>query len=113
MPEKKKIRWWSVSAILILPFVLIFIPLYRSVRYEVNWRAAFSMVAVFEVVMFLAEHYSLSRGHWIYNDSRIWGVKIWGVPIEEPLIYYLFPPLFVVTLLHALRKGLQTKAGIR
>ena len=35
-------------------------------------------------------------GFWVYNTERLLGPEIWGVPIEEPLIYYLLPPIMVV-----------------
>jgi len=101
----KKGKWWPLSALLIIPFMFLFLPLYRVVRSEVNWKAAWATVILFEVVMFLAEAFSISRGHWVWNESRIFGYKIWGVPIEEPLIYYWFPIIFVIALFHAFKKG--------
>ncbi len=105
----KKGFWIPLTVILALPFVLIFIPLYRAARTEVHWKAVFATITVFEIVMFLSEHFSLSRGHWVWNEARILGPKIWGVPIEEPLLYYWFPVIFVITLLHAIRKAIKNR----
>ncbi|OVE77928.1 hypothetical protein BVX98_01635 [bacterium F11] len=105
----KKGKWWPISALILIPFMLIFLPLYKAARNLVNWKAVFFTVVTFEVVMFLAEAFSISRGHWVWNESRIFGYKIWGVPIEEPLLYYWFPPVFIITLFHFIRKKIEDK----
>jgi lycopene cyclase domain-containing protein len=95
---------WPASVILAAPFFLLLIPLYKAARERVNWKAALAMIATFEALMFCAEAFSVSRGHWIWNPNRILGPSIFGIPIEEPLLYYWFPPLFVVLLMHAFEK---------
>ncbi len=92
---------WPASVVLAAPFFLFVIPLYRAARERVNWKAAAALVATFEVLMFFAEFFSVSRGHWIWNPNRTLGPTVFGIPIEEPLLYYWFPPLFVVILMHA------------
>lgn len=91
---------WPATVILAVPFMLLFVPLYKAAKTRVNWRAALAMVATFEILMICAELFSVSRGHWIWNPNRTLGVMFFGVPIEEPLLYYWFPPLFVVVLMH-------------
>lgn len=91
---------WPATLVLAAPFALIFIPLYRAARERVNWKAALAMIATFEVLMLAAELFSVSRGHWIWNPNRTLGLHFFGIPIEEPLLYYWFPPLFVVILMH-------------
>lgn len=99
-------KWVPLWALLKIPFLLLFIPLYRAVKDDVNWKAAWATVAVFETVLMTAEWYSLKRGHWVYNEARILGPKVFGIPIEEPLLYYLFPPLIVICLMHFIHKKL-------
>ena len=72
-----------------------------------NWKAAFATVVLFESVVFPAEAFSVSRGHWVYNDARIWGARIFNVPIEQPLLYYVFPALFVIASFHVIRMVLR------
>ncbi len=93
-------RRFPVTVILAVPFALIFMPMYRAARERVNWKAALAMIATFEALMICAELFSVSRGHWVWNPNRTLGVHFLGVPIEEPLLYYWFPPLFVVVLMH-------------
>lgn len=107
--EWKKGKWWPLWSLFMVPFLLVFLPLYRAVRQEVNWFAAWGTVLVFEAIMLPAEWYALRRGHWVYNEQRIWGPKIFGIPIEEPLLYYLFSPLILICLMHFIRMKLQKK----
>lgn len=101
--------WWPAWALLLAPFIVIFGYLYRTVRREVNLKAAFATVAVLEVMLFPDEWLALKRGHWIYNEARILGPRIFGVPIEEPLLYYVFPALIVIVGMHVIRRLLAGK----
>lgn len=92
--------WWGT---LLLPFLGAFWFLYGAAKDRVNWKAAFATVLLFEIVVFPAEIFSVWRGHWVYNDARIWGPRLFNVPIEEPLLYYVFPALITITAFHAIR----------
>lgn len=112
--DKKKMaataqKRWPATVILALPFALLFIPLYKAARERVNWKAALAMIATFEALMICAELFSVSRGHWIWNPNRTLGVLFFGIPIEEPLLYYWFPPLFVVILMHTFEGWFRKK----
>ncbi|MFA6434773.1 MAG: lycopene cyclase domain-containing protein [Elusimicrobiales bacterium] len=102
---------WPASVILAAPFFLLVLPLYKAARERVDWRAAAAMIATFELLMFCAEAFSVSRGHWVWNPNRILGPVIFNIPIEEPLLYYWFPPLFVVILMHALESFFEKRKG--
>ncbi len=114
--EKKTVatpspKRWPATVVLVAPFMLLAIPLYRAARKSVHWPAAIAMICTFEVVMFLAEYFSVSRQHWIWNPDRVVGPMFFGIPIEEPLLYYWFPPLFVVICLHAIKNWLDDRKG--
>lgn len=98
---------WHAWALLLLPYLLWLLHLCRETRHRVHWRAAFATIVVFELVVGTCEIYSVSRGHWVYNDAKLWGPKLFSVPIEEHLLYYVFPPLIVITFMHALRMRLE------
>ncbi|MBI5744629.1 MAG: hypothetical protein HY952_08780 [Elusimicrobia bacterium] len=104
---------WPASVLLAAPFFLLVIPLYKAARERMNWKAALAMVATFEAIMICAELFSVSRGHWIWNPNRILGPAFFGVPIEEPLLYYWFPPLFVVILMHAFEGFFEKRGGAK
>ncbi|HRY29247.1 MAG TPA: hypothetical protein P5079_04325 [Elusimicrobiota bacterium] len=95
-PTYRRGAWWPAFSLLLLPFLFLFKPFYSVARKELNGRAALATILCFETFMLFAEHYSLKRGHWVYNEARIWGPKVFGVPLEEPLLYYWFPGLFVI-----------------
>ncbi|MFA6092252.1 MAG: lycopene cyclase domain-containing protein [Elusimicrobiota bacterium] len=104
--EYKKGDWRPDWPNLLLPFLAVFMLLYRFAKEHVDWRAAFCVVGLFECVVFPAEIFSVHRGHWVYNEARIWGPRVFGVPIEEPLLYYLFCPLIIITVMQAIRLAL-------
>lgn len=105
--------WWPLWALFLVPFMFVFWPLYKWVRAEVNWKAAWISVLIFEVILMIAESYAIKRGHWVYNENRIFGPKVFGVPIEEPLLYYLFCPLMVICIYHGYRKRFAKQEGSR
>src|SRR5688572_14324674 len=96
--------WWAV---LMVPFLTTLWLFVRIAGPRVNWKAAWATVLVFEAVVTPAEMFSVARGHWVYNKARILGPTLLNVPIEEHLLYYLFGPLVVITVHHAIGMGLQ------
>ncbi|MEW5950414.1 MAG: hypothetical protein GX447_00765 [Elusimicrobia bacterium] len=97
--QVKRQKKWPATVVLAAPFFLIVIPFYKAAKEALNWPAAIAMIITFEILMFACEIMSVSRGHWVWNPNRTLGPTILGVPIEEPLLYYWFPPLFVVLLM--------------
>ncbi len=106
----KWVPWW---AILFIPFLVLLQILHRHIKGQVNWRAAWLTVLIFEVMCMAAESYQLSRGHWVYNEARILGPKVFGVPIEEPLLYYLFSPLVIICIFHTIKSWIAKKQGVK
>ena len=101
---------WPATLVILSPLMFLFVPLYKAARHSVNWSAAIALVVTFEVIMFFAEYFSVSRQHWIWNPDRIIGPTIFGgIPIEEPLLYYWFAPLFLVVLMHAIENWLKSR----
>ena len=100
---------WPAWFLLALPFILVCVYVLHAVRKEINWRAAAAMVVVSEIMLMIVEHISVGRGHWVYNENRILGLKIWDVPVEEPLIYYWLPQLFVVATMLLIYRRLRKK----
>ncbi len=95
---------WMLLAI---PFVALMAMLLPVVRRRVHWMACLLTVGLFELVMLPVEHWSILRGHWVYNEHRILGPLFWGIPIEEPLIYYLLPPILVIMIFEYLAARLN------
>ena len=102
-PEYARGKKWPAWAILAIPFIIAMLVLYRLVKHRVRWIACSLTVLVFEAVMIVAEHNSIMRGHWVYNENRILGPRIWEIPIEEPFMYYLLPPILAIMLFELVR----------
>lgn len=97
-----------------MPFLLAMVFLVRKVHKRFNLRAVAEMVVLSEVMLILWVHYAVMHGHWVYNEARILGPRIWGIPIEEPLIYYWAPQIFVVaTMLYIHSKLRKSKRRAR
>ena len=102
--------WWAV---LFLPFLFWLYILHRRTRHVINWRAAWLTVIIFEIVLGATEAFSVSRGHWVYNEARIWGPRWFNVPIEEHLLYYPFSSLIVISAMYSVRLSLAKWSGRR
>jgi Lycopene cyclase len=101
---------WPATIVILSPLLVLFIPLYKAARHSVNWSAAIALVVTFEIIMFLAEFFSVTRQHWIWNPDRIIGPTIFNIPIEEPLLYYWFAPLFLVVLMHTIENWMKKRS---
>lgn len=101
----KKFPAWLLIA---LPFVVL-IKFVLPYAKGICWKSMALTIVLFEIALFFVEHNSIMRGHWVYNTNRILGITIWNIPIEEPLIYYLFPPLMVVVIYHCVSNLMRKK----
>jgi lycopene cyclase domain-containing protein len=101
-------KWHPAWALLMLPFILAALPLLRYAGKKVDWKATAFTVIIFEALLVPAEHLALKRGHWVYNESRILGPRIFNVPVEEPFLYYLFSPLIILLIFHSFLKKFTT-----
>ncbi|HEX2958241.1 MAG TPA: hypothetical protein VHO70_15510 [Chitinispirillaceae bacterium] len=91
----KRFPAWSVLAI---PFLVLMGAVFRYVK-KVSFKAALAVIILFETGTLLIEHHAVINGHWVYNRAKLLGPLVWDVPIEEVVIYYLFPPVFVILIM--------------
>jgi lycopene cyclase domain-containing protein len=82
--------WWVVAA---FAFVFATLPL---VYKKIHWRAFWLATAVFFISMFVLENMAIHQGWWIWNDQKLWGIKILWVPLEEVLFYIPAVPAVVI-----------------
>lgn len=99
MPSYTRGKHRPAWALIALPFILLLIYMRTRVK-ALCWRSAVMVVLLFEISCLFIEHHAVVCGHWVYNEARILGPTFWGIPIEEPVIYYFFPPLFVIIIMH-------------
>jgi lycopene cyclase domain-containing protein len=81
------------------PFIAFTVWLAKRVK-GVSVQSLITLILLFEITVLFIEHNAVMKGHWVYNLNKIIGPLIWEVPIEEPLIYYLWPPIMVVVIFH-------------
>ncbi len=99
----KKIPAWFLIG---LPFLIaIWIALYKHAVKNIHWKSAWMTVLLFEVTCLYVEHTALIRGFWVYNENKIFGPRIWDVPIEEVFVYYIWPIVMVVMVFTAFRNA--------
>jgi lycopene cyclase domain-containing protein len=100
-------RWFPAWALLMVPFVVMALPLLRYAGGRMNWKSLGFTIAIFEGLLVPVERLCLKRGHWVYNESRLLGPRIFGVPIEEPLIYYLLSPVIILLIFQSFLKAFE------
>jgi len=88
----KRVPAWFALAI---PFLALMGVLFRRVK-NLSFKSVIGVIVVFEIGTLLIEHHAVVNGHWVYNRAKLLGPLVWDVPIEEVVIYYVFPPLFVI-----------------
>lgn len=98
-PSYQRGRRYPAWALIAAPFLALTAFLATRAK-GVSLKSLLLLVLLFEITVIVVEHNSVMIGHWVYNRNRILGLTVWGVPIEEPLIYYLFPPIMVVIVMH-------------
>lgn len=86
---------WPAWFGLAIPFLALMAGLFKHVK-NLSLKSAITVVIVFEIGTLFIEHHAVVNGHWVYNRAKLLGPLIWDVPIEEVVIYYIFPPLFVI-----------------
>jgi lycopene cyclase domain-containing protein len=102
-----------VWLLIAMPFLVGMLFLVRKVHKRFNLRAIAAMVVISEIMFIFWVHYAVMNGHWVYNEARILGPRFWGIPIEEPLIYYWAPQIFVVaTMLYIHTKLRKSKRRV-
>lgn len=82
----RKFPTWVVVASAVTLFAAA---LYRHFRG--SWPALISTVLVFFCIAYPNELYSLHNGLWVYNQKRIFGFWLFGVPVEEWFMYTMSP----------------------
>ncbi|NTV52966.1 MAG: hypothetical protein HGA76_08155 [Candidatus Firestonebacteria bacterium] len=82
--------WWVVAA---SAFVTATLPwIYKKTHKRAFWLAT----GIFVFFMFALENLALYYGWWIWNDQKLWGIKVGLVPLEEVLFYLPGVPAVIV-----------------
>lgn len=92
---------WIVMGI---PFTLLVFKMHKLIEHRrvLSYRSLGLTLGVFYLAMTFVEHLAILNQYWVYDYSRLWGPKLWEIPIEEFLLYYWLGPTFVAVLYHFL-----------
>lgn len=86
---------YLVILLIILTITVILEKIYRIHLYH-NIKERFQIVGIFFIVGVVWDHFAIWRGHWLFPEDRVVGLKIGLMPIEEYL-FILIIPYFVLT----------------
>lgn len=81
-----KVPVWAMVVLFVLTCMAVGYIFFRGA-----WRAVLGTALVFLCVAYPNELYSLSRGYWVYNNSKMIGIWVLGVPVEEWFMYTASP----------------------
>lgn len=82
--------WWLVAFTV---FVVTSLP---WIWKQIHWRALLVSSAIFIAMMFAGESLALHYGWWVWNEHQLLGPKVFLIPIEEFLAYFIIIPFMVV-----------------
>ena len=91
---------WSVLGIIgVVVFGIIGIFVYK----KINWIASLKVVLCFYPTMLIRDKVATIKMHWFYNENRDF-FSIWGLPVGEFAIFYIFPAVSLAIIYYAIRK---------
>lgn len=104
-------RWYPGWFIAIVPFLVFGILWLRATLKKINIPALF-LSAVLNITLYLLfEYNAIMRGHWVYNEQRLLGLRLAGtIPVEQ-LILYFVSFLFIVPFFETTRNVLINMYG--
>ncbi|MBP7216004.1 MAG: lycopene cyclase domain-containing protein [Candidatus Omnitrophica bacterium] len=79
---------WVLCLSLSLPFVLSFWP---SLKFYRNTNALLASIALIVVLFGAWDIFATWRGHWSFNPSKVMGMYIVNLPLEEVLFFVVIP----------------------
>jgi lycopene cyclase domain-containing protein len=111
MPVYKEGVWYPGWLIAITPFFAIGVVWFRAMIKKINV-AAFLISLVLNMTMYiLFEYNAIMRGHWVYNEQRLLGLKFAGTMSIELFLVYFTSFLFLVPFFETVRYFFVCKAG--
>lgn len=111
MPVYKEGVWYPGWLIAITPFFAIGVVWFRAMIKKINI-AAFLISFVLNMTMYiLFEYNAIMRGHWVYNEQRLLGLKFAGTMSIELFLVYITSFLFLVPFFETVRYFFISRLG--
>ncbi len=71
-----------------LPFLL---SLYHPLNFYRNTKALLLSISLIVLIFGAWDVFATFRGHWHFNPSNVWSVRIINLPVEEVLFFVVIP----------------------
>jgi lycopene cyclase domain-containing protein len=71
-----------------VPFLL---SLYPPLNFYSNIKALFYSITLIVLIFGVWDTFATFRGHWHFNPSNVWNVRIVNLPVEEVLFFVVIP----------------------
>jgi len=71
-----------------IPFLLGFLP---PLKLYQNIKALSYSIVVIVIIFGTWDVYATFRGHWYFNPSGVWPLRIINLPVEEMLFFIIIP----------------------
>lgn len=87
------------------------------VKNELNLGAIFFVTGISLLVGGVFDIWAVKQGKnddfyiWEYNAKSILGFKLYGVPIEDYVFFFIFTPFFIIIMYEAVKKYLYLQDG--
>lgn len=114
MSKRKLLYSLAYFLLLEIPaFVLSFF-----VKEELNLGAILFVIAISLLVGGIFDIWAVRQGKkddffiWEYNTRSILGFKIYGVPVEDYIFFFIFTPFFIIIMYEAVKKYLSLEYGL-
>ncbi|HEY7857004.1 MAG TPA: lycopene cyclase domain-containing protein [Candidatus Nanopelagicales bacterium] len=102
-----------LSYLAVIVFVLLastWLEVALRTRVYARWRRLALTVLPVLAVFFAWDAYAVAAGHWHFDASRIVGLHVAGVPVEE-VLFFLVVPVAAVLTLEAVRSATGWQVG--
>src|ERR1700752_819848 len=63
----------------------------KKVAYYKKWKWAFTAMIIPAIIYLLWDAYFIEKGVWSFNEKYITGFKLYNIPIEEVLFFFVVP----------------------
>lgn len=93
-------------AIIIFPLILSFLPQYRSFYH--HWRQLLGSILLVGLIFILWDILVTSQGHWNFNPTQVFGLRLLHLPLEEWL-FFITVPFSCLFLYQALKNHFQAR----
>lgn len=91
---------WLLMA---LPILSILPVLIKKTWKRTNKQSAFLTIILFYITMAFVERWAVTHKWWSYNIQRDF-FSMFGIPITELIIYYIYPIIFTIALFEFFKK---------